>query len=37
LEEPTPDERPITVDGGGKLADLAIEIVRALEERQDAR
>jgi len=36
LEEPTPDERPITVDVGGKSADLAIEIVRALEERQDA-
>ena len=35
LEEPTPDERPITVDVGGKPADLAFEIVRALEERQD--
>ena len=37
LEEPSPDERPITVDVGGKPADLAFEIVHAFEERQDAR
>lgn len=37
LEEPTPDERQITVDVGAKPADLAFEIVRALELRQDAR
>jgi gluconokinase len=34
LEEPTPDEHPIVVDVGGKPADLAVEIVRRLEERQ---
>jgi carbohydrate kinase (thermoresistant glucokinase family) len=37
LEEPTPDEHPITVDVGGKPADLAFEIVHALEKRQDSR
>ncbi len=36
LEEPTPDERPITVDVGDKPAYIALEIVCALEERQDA-
>src|SRR5579864_8687620 len=34
LEEPTPDEHPITVDIGGRPADIALEIVRQLEERQ---
>ena len=33
LEEPTPDERPIIVDVGGKPAELAHEIVRQLEDR----
>jgi gluconokinase len=33
LEEPTPDERPITVDVGGKPADIVHEIVRQLEDR----
>jgi len=37
LEDPTPDEHPITVDVGGKPADLAFDIVHALEARQDAR
>ena len=32
LQEPTPDEHPITVDVGGRPADIAIEIVRQLEE-----
>lgn len=34
LQAPTPDERPITVDIGGKPAEIAAEIVRRLEERQ---
>ncbi len=33
LEEPTPDERPITVDVRGRPAEIAREIVRRLEER----
>ena len=33
LEEPTPDEHPITVDVGDKPADIAHEIVRHLEDR----
>ena len=33
LEEPTPDEHPITVDVGGKPADIANDIVRQLEDR----
>jgi gluconokinase len=33
LEEPTPDEHPITVDVGGNPADIAHEIVRHLEDR----
>jgi gluconate kinase len=37
LEEPTPDEHPITVDVGGRPADIALEIVRRLEERQGSR
>lgn len=35
LQEPTPDEHPITVDVGGKPADIASEIVHRLKERQD--
>jgi gluconokinase len=34
LEEPTPDEDPITVDIGGKPAEIAHEILRQLEARQ---
>src|ERR1700733_7012297 len=34
LEEPTPDERPITLDVGGKPAEIAHEIVRRIEDRQ---
>jgi gluconokinase len=34
LQEPTPDEYPITVDVGGRPAEIAAEIVRQLEERQ---
>ena len=34
LEEPTPDEHPITVDVGGRPAEIAAEIVGQLEERQ---
>jgi carbohydrate kinase (thermoresistant glucokinase family) len=37
LEEPTPDEHPITVGVGGRPADIALEIVRRLEERQGSR
>jgi len=37
LEEPTPDEHPITVDVGGRPADIARAIVRQLEARQGAR
>ena len=33
LEEPTPDERPVIVDIGGKPAEIVHEIVRQLEER----
>jgi gluconokinase len=35
LQEPTPDEHPLTVDVGGKPAEIASEIVRQLEERQN--
>jgi gluconokinase len=35
LEEPTPDERPIVVDVGGKPAEIAHDIVRQLEALQD--
>jgi carbohydrate kinase (thermoresistant glucokinase family) len=31
LQEPTPDEHPITVDVGGRPTDIATEIVRQLE------
>jgi carbohydrate kinase (thermoresistant glucokinase family) len=34
LEEPTPDEHPMIVDVGGQPAEIAHEIVRRLEERQ---
>jgi gluconokinase len=34
LQEPTPDEHPITVDADGRPADIAAEIVHQLEERQ---
>lgn len=34
LQEPTPDEHPIIVDGGGRPAEIAAEIVHQLEERQ---
>ena len=33
LEEPTPDERPITVDIGGRPAEIAAAVVAALRER----
>ena len=35
LEEPTPDERPITVDVDGTPADIAAEIVRRLQEHPE--
>ena len=34
LQEPTPDEHPITVDVGGRPSEIVGEIVRQLEERQ---
>ncbi len=34
LEEPTPEERPITLDVGGKPAEIAHEIVSQIEDRQ---
>jgi gluconokinase len=34
LQEPTPDEHPITVDVSGRPADIAVEIVHQLEYRQ---
>jgi carbohydrate kinase (thermoresistant glucokinase family) len=34
LQEPTPDEHPITVDVGGRPTEIVGEIVRQLEERQ---
>lgn len=36
LQEPTPDEHPLTVDVGGRPAEIVAEIVRQLEERQGA-
>ena len=33
LQEPTPDEHPITVDAGGRPTEIAAEIVRQLTER----
>ncbi len=35
LEEPTPDEHPITVDVGGSPTKIAAEIVHHLEEPQE--
>jgi gluconokinase len=32
LQEPTPDEHPITVDVGGRPAEIAAQIVRQLEQ-----
>jgi gluconokinase len=34
LQAPTPDEHPITVDVGGKPAEIAADVVHQLEERQ---
>ena len=34
LQEPTPDEHPIAVNVGDRPVEIAIEIVRPLEERQ---
>lgn len=34
LREPTPDEHPITVDVGGRPAEIAEEVVHQLEQRQ---
>ncbi|MGB8900901.1 MAG: gluconokinase [Methylocella sp.] len=34
LQEPTPDEHPITIDVGGSPTEIAAEIVHRLEERQ---
>jgi gluconokinase len=34
LQEPTPDEHPITVDVGGRPTEIAAEIVHQLGERQ---
>lgn len=34
LEEPTPDEYPLTVDVGGRPAEIVAEIVHRLERRQ---
>jgi len=34
LQEPTPDEHPITVDVGGRPAEIAAEIVHRLERQQ---
>jgi carbohydrate kinase (thermoresistant glucokinase family) len=34
LQEPTPDEHPITVDVAGRPSEIVGEIVRQLEERQ---
>jgi gluconokinase len=36
LQVPAPDEHPITVDVGGRPAEIAVEIVRQLEKRQNA-
>ena len=35
LQEPAPNEHPITVDVGGKPVEIATDIVRQLEERQN--
>jgi carbohydrate kinase (thermoresistant glucokinase family) len=36
LQEPAPDEHPITVDVGGRPAEIAEEIVHQLERRQSS-
>ena len=36
LQEPTPDEHPITVDAGGRATEIAAAIVHQLEEGQDS-
>ena len=36
LEEPTVDEHSLTADVGGRPAEIVAEIVRQLEQRQDA-
>jgi gluconokinase len=36
LQEPTPDEHPITVDVGGRPVEIAEQIVHQLEQRQRA-
>ena len=35
LQEPTPDEHPLTVDVAGRPADIVSEIVSELEEREN--
>jgi len=34
LQEPTPDEHPVTVDVGGRPAEIAAEIVHQLEQQE---
>jgi carbohydrate kinase (thermoresistant glucokinase family) len=34
LQEPTPDEHPVTVDVGGRPAEIAAKIVHQLEQQQ---
>jgi len=36
LQEPTPDEHPVTVDVGGRPAEIAAEIVHQLEQQQSS-
>jgi gluconokinase len=36
LQEPTPDEHPLTVDVGGRPAEIVAEIVHQLERREGA-
>ncbi len=36
LQEPTPDEHPITVDAGGRPPEIAAAILHQLEERQNS-
>jgi gluconokinase len=37
LQEPAPDEHPLTVDVGGRPAEIVAEIVHQLEQRQGAK
>jgi gluconokinase len=37
LQEPTPDEHPITVDVAGQPSEIAAEVMRQLEDRRGAR